>query len=85
MAELIITDAPGGIDAYQCPVCGKMTPVKRVNDQGELTEEDAEAPRQCVRCKSPMDIVAAKKFEDEQAEKAAATDETKPGRRTVKV
>lgn len=56
MATLLITEAPGGIgDAFQCPTCGRLSLVKRVDDQGMPTEEDAEPPRTCPRCKSPMD------------------------------
>lgn len=87
MAQLIVTDAPGGLgDAYQCPHCGRMSLTKRLDDQGIPTDQDAEPPRACVRCGSPMDLDGPKvqEFQDKMAAEAAKQAPAST-RRTVKV
>ena len=87
MAQLIITDAPGDVgEAYVCPFCGRMVLTKRLDDQGIPTQQDAEPPRNCVRCGSPMDTDgdAAQKFQDAKAAEGMKL-APRGARRTVKV
>ena len=62
MAQVLVKDAPGGHEAYQCPYCGHLYLTKVVDEAGQITNQDADAPRNCRRCGSPMDIDAAQKF-----------------------
>lgn len=86
MANLVLTEAPGGLgDCYQCPHCGLMSLTKRLDDQGIPTEQDADPPRTCRRCGSPMDLDASQKFQDEQASAAPPVKAGVVRARTVKV
>lgn len=86
MANVIMTEAPGGQDAYQCPYCGHTYLAHVVDESGTVTAQTADAPRNCRRCASPMDVDAAQKYQDEMAEKAAApVERTLARRRLVKV
>ena len=72
MAEILITEAPGGLgDCFQCPYCSHMYLASVVDESGVLTGASADPPRECRRCGSPMDIGKAQKFQDDRAEAAA--------------
>ena len=91
MAEVIMTEAPGGLgDAYQCPYCGHTYLAHVVDEGGQLTAQTADPPRLCRRCGSPMDVTAkdggsaAQRFQDEQAAQVKEA-QSLGRRRTVKV
>ena len=73
MAEILVTEAPGGMgECFQCPYCSHMYLASVVDESGVLTGSPADPPRECRRCGSPMDIGKAQKYQDERALEAAA-------------
>jgi len=89
MAQVIVTDAPGGLgDVYRCPTCSMGYP-SFDDQQGGYDERGniihpVRPPDTCKRCGSPMDVEKGKLFQDQMAERAEAQASV-GSHRTIKV
>ena len=84
MPQVLMAEAPGGLDAYQCPYCSHTYLALVVDESGQITQQMADPPRACRRCGSPMDLDKAQEFQDAAAV-AAATRAPRSGRRIKKL
>lgn len=68
MAQVLVKEAPGGLgEVFQCTYCG-MTYLAHAVVDGEIDPNTpANPPKDCRRCKAPMDYEEALKFADAQA------------------
>lgn len=76
MPQVLINEAPGGLgEVYQCGYCGMTYLSHAVSPDGEIDlTTPVDPPKECRRCKAPMDydeVVKPGGYSDQRAEAEA--------------